>query len=378
MVKILIAADFVPQARVKCLIEDGKYEEVFSSILPYISGSDYSVVNLEAPIVVSPSAEPIQKCGPNIKASPLTIKALRSAGFNMVTLANNHFFDYGEDGVSDTLQICADENMDFVGGGHNRNQAESIFYKEIQGLKLAFINCCENEFSIAESDRGGSNSINPVRQFYSIQEAKRNSDKVIVITHGGPENYQYPTPRMKELYRFFVDSGADVVVNHHQHCYSGYEIYNGKPIFYGLGNFCFDYANKTKTKWNDGYMLQLIFDGTDATFNLIPYVQGFDVPGVRLMTDDERRGFHDFISECNRLIQDDSKLESKYREFCNASSDIYLLSLEPYTNKYLRFARKRGLIPSFLNKERALMVLDYLMCESHHERFKLSLTKKVK
>ena len=378
MVKILIAGDFVPRARVQALIDEGKYKELFSDILPCISDSDYSVINLEAPIVVSPSAEPIQKCGPNIKSSPLAIKALRDIGFNMVTLANNHFYDYGENGVKDTLQACEAEGMDYVGGGFDLKQAGNIFYKKIRDYKLAFINCCENEFSIAEIGKGGSNPINPVRQFYSIQEAKRNADYVILITHGGPENYQYPTPRMKELYRFFIDSGADVVVNHHQHCYSGYEVYNGKPIFYGLGNFCFDYANKTKTKWNDGYMLQLIFDGTDATFNLIPYVQGFDVPGVRLMTDDERRGFHDFISECNRLIQDDSKLESKYREFCNASSDIYLLSLEPYTNKYLRFARKRGLIPSLLNKERTLMVLDYLMCESHHERFKLSLTKKVK
>lgn len=378
MVKILIAADFVPRARVQCLVEDGKYKDVFSSVLPYISDSDYSVINLEAPIVVSPSAEPIQKYGPTLKSSPMAIKVLRDVGFNMVTLANNHFYDYGENGVTDTLQTCRAEGMDYVGGGLDLKQASNIFYKKIRDYKLAFINCCENEFSIAETGKGGANPINPVRQYYSIQEAKRNADYVIVIAHGGPENYQYPTPRMKELYRYFVDSGADVVVNHHQHCYSGYEIYNGKPIFYGLGNFCFDYANKTKTKWNDGYMLQLIFDGTDATFNLIPYVQGFDVPGVRLMTDDERRGFHDFISECNRLIQDDSKLESKYREFCNASSDIYLLSLEPYTNKYLRFARKRGLIPSLLNKERALMVLDYLMCESHHERFKLSLTKKVK
>lgn len=378
MVKILIAADFVPRARVQCLIEDGKYREVFSSVLPYISDSDYSIINLEAPIVVSPSSEPIQKCGPNLKSSPLTIKALKNVGFNMVTLANNHFYDYGETGVKDTLQTCEEEGMDYVGGGFDLKQASNIFYKKIRDHKLAFINCCENEFSIAETDKGGANPINPVRQYYSIQEAKRNAEYVILITHGGPEDYQYPTPRMKELYRFFVDAGADVVVNHHQHCYSGYEIYNGKPIFYGLGNFCFDYANKNKSKWNDGFILQLVFDELDTTFNLIPYVQGFDVPGVRLMTSDEERIFHDFLSECKDIIQDDSKLEGKYREFCDASSDRYLFALEPYTNKYLRFARKKGLIPSFLNKDRALMLMNYIKCESHHERFKHALANKLK
>lgn len=378
MVKILIAADFVPRARVQCLIEDGKYREVFSSVLPYISDSDYSVINLEAPIVVSPSSEPIQKCGPNLKSSPLAIKALKDVGFNMVTLANNHFYDYGEKGVKDTLQTCEAEGMDYVGGGFDLKQASNIFYKKIRDHKLAFINCCENEFSIAETDKGGANPINPVRQYYSIQEAKRNADYVILISHGGPENYQYPTPRMKELYRFFVDAGADVVVNHHQHCYSGYEIYNGKPIFYGLGNFCFDYANKNKSKWNDGFILQLVFDELDTTFNLIPYVQGFDVPGVRLMADGEKRSFNDFIAECNQLIQDDSKLERKYREFCEDSKDMYLVTLEPYSNKYLRYARFRKFIPSFLSKKRAYHVLNYVMCESHRERFQYALNKRCK
>ena len=378
MVKILIAGDFVPRARVQALIDEGKYKEVFSDILPCISDSDYSVINLEAPIVVSPSAEPIQKCGPNIKSSPLAIKALRDVGFNMVTLANNHFFDYGENGVRDTLHSCDAEGMDYVGGGVDLKQAGNIFYKKIRDYKLAIINCCESEFSIAETGKGGANPINPVRQYYSIQEAKRNADYVIVIAHGGPENYQYPTPRMKELYRYFVDSGADVVVNHHQHCYSGYEIYNGKPIFYGLGNFCFDYANKNKSKWNDGYVVQLILDESATTFELIPYVQGFDVPGVRLMTDDEKRIFHDFILECNQLIQDDLNLERKYREFCEGSEGMYLVTLEPYSNKYFRAARFRKFIPSFLSKKRACNVLNYIMCESHRERFQYALNKRCK
>ena len=378
MIKILIAGDFVPRARVQALIDEGKYKELFSDILPCISDSDYSVINLEAPIVVSPSAEPIQKCGPNIKSSSLAIKALRDVGFNMVTLANNHFYDYGENGVKDTLQACEAEGMDYVGGGFDLKQAGNIFYKKIREYKLAFINCCENEFSIAEIGKGGSNPINPVRQFYSIQEAKRNADYVILITHGGPENYQYPTPRMKELYRFFIDSGADVVVNHHQHCYSGYEVYNGKPIFYGLGNFCFDYANQNKSKWNDGFILQLVFDESNTAFDLIPYVQGFDVPGVRLMTDEEKRIFHDFISECNQIIQDDSSLERKYSEFCDSFLGFYLLTFEPYSNKYLRYARFRKLIPSFLSKKRACNILNYVMCESHRERLQYALKKKCK
>ena len=87
------------------------------------------------------------------------------------------------------------------------------------------------------------NPLLPIQQFYKIQEAKENADYVLVIVHGGIEHYQLPTSRMIETYRFFIDAGADAVVNHHQHCYSGYERYKSKPIIYGLGNLLFDNPN---------------------------------------------------------------------------------------------------------------------------------------
>lgn len=378
MVKILVAGDYAPQKRVAKLIDSGKYADVFGEVQAYTAQADYSIVNLETPVVDSGYAKPIEKCGPNLKCKANAIDAIKFAGFDMVTLANNHFYDYGEEGVYDTIQTCIQRGIDFIGGGQNIEQASKTFYKEINGVRFAFINCCENEFSIAQHSLGGSNPINPIKQFYAIKDACKYADNVILIIHGGPERYEYPTPRMKELYRFFVDSGADVVVNHHQHCYSGYEIYNGKPIFYGLGNFCFDYANKNKSKWNDGFILQLVFDESDTTFDLIPYVQGFDVPGVRLMAEGEKRIFYDFIAECNQLIQDDSKLEKKYREFCEDSKDMYLVTLEPYSNKYLRYARFRKFIPSFLSKKRAYNILNYVICESHRERFQYALKNRCK
>lgn len=81
-----------------------------------------------------------------------------------------------------------------------------------------------------------------------------------MIVHGGVEHHQYPTKRMVQTYRFFVDAGADAVINHHQHCPCGYEIYNGKPIYYGLGNFCFDWDGKRDSMWNVGYMVALNVD----------------------------------------------------------------------------------------------------------------------
>jgi poly-gamma-glutamate capsule biosynthesis protein CapA/YwtB (metallophosphatase superfamily) len=67
-----------------------------------------------------------------------------------------------------------------------------------------------------------------------IKEAKATHDKVIVIVHGGHEYYNLPSPRMQKQYRFYADQGADFVVGHHTHCISGYEVYNGVPIYYSL------------------------------------------------------------------------------------------------------------------------------------------------
>ena len=96
-------------------------------------------------------------------------------------------------------------------------------YKRKDGETLAIINCCEHEFSIADDDSAGANPLNPIQQYYKIKEARLNADYVLVIVHGGHEMYQLPSLRMVDTYRFFIDAGADAVVNHHQHCFSGYE-----------------------------------------------------------------------------------------------------------------------------------------------------------
>lgn len=378
MVKILIAGDFAPRNRVETLLEDQSYADIFAQVIPYTNESNYSVVNLEAPVIMDPSSMPIEKCGPSLKCSVNAVKAIKYAGFNMATLANNHFYDYGDTGVRDTLTACANEGLDVVGGGLNASEASKTFIKEINGVKFAFINCCENEFSIATDQTAGSNPINPVRQFNAISEAKAVSDKIIVIVHGGPEGYRYPTPRMKELYRFYIDSGADAVINHHQHCYSGYEVYKEKPIFYGLGNFCFDSNKPQRTKWNEGYMLQLMFKESSVEYILIPYIQGLKMPGVELMSGEDLSSFESTIKDFNDIIQDDSKLLEKHKEFCEESKDMYLITLEPYSNKYLRAARFRKYIPSFLSKKKTYNILNYVMCESHRERFQYALNKRCK
>jgi Putative enzyme of poly-gamma-glutamate biosynthesis (capsule formation) len=239
MISVLIAGDFCPQRRVSALFDKGDYVSVLGGIRASVMDADYRIVNFECPVSMG-DEPPIIKRGPNLRCSEKGLEAIKWAGFDCVTLANNHFYDFGYDGVVNTLDACRKSHLDAVGGGVNLAEASAVLYKEVGDKTLAIINCCEHEYSVATVNTAGSNPLDPIQQYRTIVEARKSADYVLVIVHGGHEMWPLPSPRMVQTYQFFIDAGADAVVNHHQHCFSGYEVYKNKPIFYGLGNFCFD------------------------------------------------------------------------------------------------------------------------------------------
>ena len=368
---ILIAGDFCPQDRVAEKFEQGDYESVLGEVKDVITSADYSIVNFECPVTKG-GEKPIEKCGPNHCCSEKGMEAVKWVGFNCVTLANNHFLDFGKEGVVNTLAACSKYGVNTVGGGMNLKEASKILYKEIKGETLAIINCCEHEFSIATETSAGSNPLNPIQQYYAIQEARKNADYVIVIVHGGHEHYQLPSPRMVETYRFFVDAGADAVVNHHQHCFSGYEEYKGKPIFYGLGNFCFDKKGKRKDKWNEGYMVELGFKTTKIQYKSISYKQCDTEPRVELCDLSKP----DIINELNSIIDNNIMLLESYKSFVLKTKDNYLLAMEPYVGRWGGL-RKRRIIPSLLFKSFFMRLYGYLLCESHFDRLMFILKDRI-
>lgn len=366
MVNVLICGDFYPNDRVNDLLNLKKYNEIFSDYKFIIEAADYSIVNLEAPIVEGNNI-PTIKLGPSLKCQNNVLDVLKYAGFSMITLANNHFYDYGDVGVNDTINYCKRLNIDFVGGGVNIQEAQQIVYKNIKEKKIAFINICENEFSIANEIHGGSNPLNPINNYCQIKKARQNADYVVLITHGGHEYYPLPSPRMKATFRFFVDAGANVVVNHHQHCFSGYEIYNGIPIFYGLGNFSFDWEGKRNSVWNEGYGVLFSFEKDDIAFSLHPFIQGNVNPGIVLMNDEQKDEFNKKIKELNHIITNDELLEKAFTELVLSRGKEFLTVLEPYENKYIRYLFRKGLIPSLLSKKKKLRLLNTIRCESHRD-----------
>ena len=359
--KIVIAGDFVPRARVEEMTKAGDYT-FFEEVKGLTSRVDYSIVNFESPIVDG-EASPIIKTGPNLKCQPNAMRAVKYAGFNCVTLANNHFYDFGEKGVADTLKACRENHIDFVGGGMNLKKAEAVLYKKIGEETLAVVNFCENEWSIATENTGGSAPLNIIRNVKNIHEAKQNADYVIVIVHGGTELYQLPTPRMKETYRFLIEEGADVIVNHHQHCYSGYEIYQDRPIFYGLGNFCFDKNDPNDKLWNEGFAVEINLAKEKVGYKLLPFIQCAEEPKITFLTD--TANFEAAIEDFNLTIADDAVLIDAFKKMAQGKS--LLQFLEPYSNKYLKKLKAKGLLPSFLKPKRKDVIMEVFRCEAYRD-----------
>lgn len=361
---IIVAGDYCPRYRIAEMLLNSDYS-YFDEISDIIRSADYSIVNLECPICES-DISPIVKCGPALKTNTNVVKSIKYAGFQCATLANNHFRDFGDIGCNNTINELANHLIDHVGGGNTLKEAQRVLYKDIKGERLAIINICENEFSIATETTAGAAPIDIIDNYHQILEAKSNAKYVLMIIHGGHEMYQLPSPRMKKLYRHYVDLGVDAVINHHQHCYSGYEYYKGKPIVYGIGNLCFGSPNEQISKWNEGYLVNILFCKEDVKINLTPYEQDCNKTNARIAVSDNP-SFHSKIKELNDIIADDDLLSVNFNKWIASCYKSKLSLFSSYHNRYLNAAASRGYIPRPASRRELVSLLNNIACESHRD-----------
>jgi len=364
--KITICGDFVPIARGVEAVRNKT--ALGGDVVNLLQQSDISIVNLECP-VAEPNEACIIKNGPHLSTTPDTVKYLKECGVDAVTLANNHFYDHGRNGVQHTIDACNANDVQYVGGGLSKDEVSKILYIEKKGLKVAVLNYCESEFSVQTNE--GSNPSNSVRAYDDIKEAKENNAVyIIVITHGGHEGYNLPSPRMKQLYRYFIDLGANSVINHHQHCFSGYEEYHGGTIFYGLGNFFFDDHRAKRNRsdiWNSGYMVSLELSRDTVIHEIIPYEQCQESAITQLLNEKRNMEFAETIEKINTIILDDSKLQQSFNGWCRKQKNVMLTWFSPYSNRILMALCRRGLLPMFLPSVKRMQILNTIRCESHRD-----------
>ena len=199
-----------------------------------LSMCDYACFNLEGPIIKD-NLKKADKRGPSLLNASFVPVHLREMGFNTVSLANNHIMDYGVGGLKNTITILEREGFATVGAGLDATQAYRYLSLEAD-VKVGIVSVAEKQFGPCIYGEPGFAWMYSDEVYRQIRKAVDSCDIVIVLCHCGAEEINIPLPEVRDLYRQFIDFGADLVIGNHPHVIQGSEKYKGKDIFYSLGN----------------------------------------------------------------------------------------------------------------------------------------------
>lgn len=195
----------------------------------------------------------------SFRADPKAIEGLIYAGFDVLSVANNHIFDYGREAMEDSFLRLKQAGIDYVGGGFSEKEAHSPLIKEVKGIKIAFLaytNLGSKYWQAKENNSGIAWLDERIGE--DIKVAKSQADLIIVSMHWGEEYEPQPNSEQKYFTRLAVDSGADLVVGHHPHIVQLIEECKGGYVAYSLGNFVFDQGFSEETM--RGLILEVLIE----------------------------------------------------------------------------------------------------------------------
>lgn len=224
-------------------VENGIYDCISPELIQIMRNADIMCLNNE--FTYSNGGSPLENKAYTFRANPSRVEILKELGVDIVSLANNHAYDYGEQSLVDTMAVLNQAGIKYVGAGHNIEEAMSPVYFEIQGKTIAYVAASRAEkyrlTPQATEDEPGILLCYDTELFIqTIKEAKQNAEYVIAYVHWGTE-YSYELEEVQLITgKEYLDAGADIVIGAHPHCLQGIEYYEGKPIVYSLGNFWFN------------------------------------------------------------------------------------------------------------------------------------------
>ncbi len=301
---------------------------VFNDLSTYIKLGDLNIINLEC--VISTSGKPIKKTGPNLITGKADLEVLSDFAPILMTLANNHIGDFGEQGVLDTIEALDEKGFLHIGAGVNIEEAYKRAYFSRNGMTLCVLAVCENEFGVANHERGGVAGYNEGLLFRVIKNEKKRGNKILIIFHGGNEYYPLPSTFVQERYRFLVDIGASAIIAMHSHCTQGYEIYNNCPIIYGMGNFYF-YKEAHKDQydgWNNGFSTSLEFLEDFVKFELVPYRYDPNKDVIEKLKSVEKEEFLEYLDRQRSIIENSILLKKYYKAWASIKGPFMDLRLK--------------------------------------------------
>ena len=257
-ITLYFVGDIMLDRGVEYMIEtqgNGDYRFPFLKISQYFKKADLIFGNLEGPI--SNRGERMGSIY-SFRFSPQSLEGLIYAGFDILSVANNHIFDFGRLAMEDTFFNLRESKIEYLGGGFNEREAYSPIIKEIKDTKIVFLAYTNlgSKYWGAIGENPGIAWLEKERMKEEISNAKNLADIVVVSLHYGSEYRTEPTPFQISISQEAVQSGADLVIGHHSHVIGPIERYKQGYIAYSLGNFIFDQDFSEETM--KGLLLRVI------------------------------------------------------------------------------------------------------------------------
>ena len=211
----------------------------FGPIAGVLRAADFTAVNLETSVTSRGAPQPKTY---HFRTVPTAFTALRAAGVDLVTMANNHVLDYGTVGLADTIAAARAARFPYVGIGADAAAAWAPYVTTVKGMRIAVIGVSQvaelaSSWVAAPSRPGEANAIDLGRTLAAVRAARRLAPTVIVFMHWGIEGEACPDPGQLSLARKLAAAGASIIVGAHAHMLQGSGWLGHTFVAYGMGNF---------------------------------------------------------------------------------------------------------------------------------------------
>ncbi len=246
----------------------GGIENVVSKeMLTELQGADILMMNEEFPFSTRGTQAPDKQY--TFRVDPKYVSAFTEMGVDIVSLANNHALDYGTEALEDSFKTLDDAGILYAGAGDTFERASQLQVIEVNGKKFGYLAASRvipvGSWNIENNQPGMFCTYDETKLLAAIKAAKQECDFLTVYVHWGIERNTTPEAYQTSLGKEYIEAGADLVIGAHTHCLQGIQYFDGKPVFYSLGNFIF---NKTIDK-TAAVKVTVDVDGT-ASYQLLP------------------------------------------------------------------------------------------------------------
>lgn len=281
------------------------YDTFSTALLERMRSADVFMLNNEFPFSTGGTPTPGKKF--TFRANPSNIELYEQMGVDVVSLANNHAYDYGETALMDTFTTLENANIPYVGAGRNIDEAKKPLYLIANGIKIAIVSATQIERNATPDTKeatatsaGVLRCMDPSALVEVIAEAKANSDFVVLYIHWGTESQEQTDWLQDEQAPIYAQAGVDLIIGDHPHCLQKIDVVSGVPVIYSLGNFWFN----SKTQNTCLVEITVNKDGME-TFQFIPCIQN-DCRTI-LLEGNEKDGVLNYMRGLspNVLIDDD-------------------------------------------------------------------------